>query len=256
MRCPNCGKTIGIEELICPACGYTNPLAQQHNENIKQYDRRFQKTQDSVIKSAQKTEGIGIRGGIFAILVAIIIALAIVWGMVSDAGEGETSEDRKMDALRNKKEYHAQMKEYLDDGDYITFAAFIQQHNIPFDSEPYTEYNRLQYVADEYYSCVQYSEKILFRSDDPDYWDSSELDISHLCMYLDSFAETYEYNKGIEKNEDVAAYMEDMNADIHAMLRKYLNMTDSEADDFLELSETKKAVVMEDILLRKEPEDE
>ena len=256
MECPNCGKTIGIEELICPACGCTNPLAEQHNENIKQYDKRFRKTQDSVIKSARKTEGVGIRAGIFAILVVVIIALAIVWGMVSAAGEGETSEDRRTDALRNKKEYHAQMEEYLEEGDYITFAAFIKAHNIPFNTEPYTDYSRLQYVADAYYSCVQYWEKVLFRSDDPDYWDSSEMDISHLCSHLDGFAETYECNRENEKKEDLASYMDDMNADIHAMLRRYLHMTDSEADEFLAYPEIKKAVIMEEILLGEDSENE
>lgn len=256
MKCPNCGKTIGIEETKCPACGYTNPLAEKHNENIKKYDQRFKDTQESVLQSAQKTEGIGIRGGIFAILVAVIIILAFVWGIVSAAGEGETSEDRKRDALKNKTEYNAQMREYLEAGDYITFVSFIKHHNIPFDSEPYTDYTRLNYVAEEYYSCVGDWERILLRSDDPDYWDSSGLDISHFCTDIGSFMEVYEYNAGIEKKEEFAAYMEDMNADMRAMLRRYLQMTDDEVDEFLGYSQARKAVAMEEIILGEGSEDE
>ena len=68
--------------------------------------------------------------------------------------------------------------------------------------------------------------------------------------------EVYEYNVKVEKNEDIAAYMEDMNSDIRAMLRRYLQMTDDEVDEFLGYSQAKKAVAMEEILLREVPEDE
>lgn len=256
MKCPNCGKHIGIEVPKCPACGHTNPLAKKHNENIKKYDKRFKKTQDNVLTSAQKTEGVGIRGGIFAILVAVIVILAFVWGFVIAASEGETDEDRERDALKNKTKYSAQMRDFLEEGDYITFESFLLQHNIPLNSEPYKEFQRLEYVANRYYTCVQLWEKIILRSDDPDYWDSSETDISNLCMYLDSFMEVYEYNVKVEKNEDIAAYIEDMNSDIRAMLRRYLQMTDDEVDEFLGYSQAKKAVAMEEILLREVPEDE
>ena len=229
MKCPNCGKHIGIEVPKCPACGHINPLAKKHNENIKKYDKRFKKTQDNVLTSAQKTEGVGIRGGIFAILVAVIVILAFVWGFVIAASEGETDEDRERDALKNKTKYSAQMRDLLEEGDYITFESFLLQHNIPLNSEPYKEFQRLEYVANRYYTCVQLWEKIILRSDDPDYWDPSE---------------------------DIAAYMEDMNSDIRAMLRRYLQMTDDEVDEFLGYSQAKKAVAMEEILLREVPEDE
>lgn len=256
MRCPNCGKTIGIEEIKCPACGYTNPLAEKHNENIRKYDKRFKKTQDNVLESARKTEGIGIRGGIFAILVAAIVILAVCWGVVIADGEGETSEDRKKAALKNKAENAAQMKAYLEEGDYITFVSFIRRYDIPLNEEPFKEYKKLDYVAEEYYSCVGDWERILLRSDDPDYWDSSGLDISHFCTDIGSFMEVYEYNAGIEKNEEIAAYMEDMNADMRAMLRRYLQMTDDEVDEFLGYSQARKAVAMEEIILGEGSEDE
>ena len=256
MKCPNCGKNIGIEVSECPDCGYANPLARKHNENIRKYDRRFRKTQDNVLASAQKTEGVGIRGGIFAILVAVIIILAFVWGAVIAAGEGDTDEDRKRDALKNKTEYSEQMRGYLEEGDYITFLSFIRYHNIPFDSEPYIDYRKVYYIADRYYTCVQLWEKILLRSDDPDFWDSSELDISHLCMYTDSFLEVYKCNVEIEKNEEFVTYIEDMNSDIRAMFRRYLKMTDQEVDEFLGYSQAKKAVTIEGILLGEGSEDE
>ncbi|WP_044973441.1 hypothetical protein [Ruminococcus sp. HUN007] len=209
-----------------------------------------------MLKSAEKTEGLGKRGGIFAILVVIIVILAFVGGLISAAGEGETDEDRRRDSLRNSKKYSAQMKGYLEEGDYISFEAFVRYHSIPFDSEPYIEYKRLDYVAENYYDCVKYWEKVLLRSDDPDYWDSSELDISHLCTSIDSFMDVYAYNSEHEKNEESAAYIKDMNTDIRTMLKRYLKMTDKEVDEFLGYSETKKAVVMEDIILGEVSEDE
>ncbi len=256
MKCPNCGKTIGIEVLKCPVCGHTNPLAEKHNENIKKFDKRFKGTQKDVLESAEKTEGLGKMGGIFAILVVIIVILAFVGGLISAAGEGETDEDRRRDSLRNSKKYSAQMKGYLEEGDYISFEAFVRYHNIPFDSEPFNEYKSLDYVAENYYDCVKYWEKVLLRSDDPDYWDSSELDISHLCTSIDSFTDVYAYHSEHEKNEESAAYIKDMNTDIRTMLKRYLKMTDKEVDEFLGYSETKKAVVMEDIILGEVSEDE
>jgi len=256
MKCPNCGKTIGIEVLKCPSCGYTNPLAKKHKENIQKYDQSFKKTQKDVIGAAQKTEKTGVRGGIFAILVAVIIVLVFVWGAVAASYEEETDEDRKNDAIKHKDEYSAQMKEYLDEGDYVTFVSFVRSHNIPFDKDPYEDYKTLFYIADDYCDSVRYWEEVIFRPEDPDYYDHPEMNISHLCSHIESFAMSYENKKQDPKNEEIIPYMDDMYSDFRAMLRKYLKMTDSEVDEFLTYSDTKMAVVVEEILLGEVSEDE
>ena len=54
MKCKKCGRTIGVEDKVCPYCQAVNDLAAAHEQNIKEFDKEFSKTQKEVAGSAQK----------------------------------------------------------------------------------------------------------------------------------------------------------------------------------------------------------
>ena len=91
-------------------------------------------------------------------------------------------------------------------------------------------------------------EAVLLPSDDPDYFDSLDTNISHLCTYLDSFYETLESMKSSEKDEKYLEYILDMQSLIEASLNTYLFSDEEEMKEFLDLSQAKKAVKLEEVL--------
>ena len=246
MKCTNCGRKIGIEDKVCPYCNAENKLATQHSANVEQYDKRFKKTQGEVESSAKRMEGLGTRAVILAVLVIGILITIIVTGWNYD--DPDPSSSKKKAAQRNREKYAVEMDGYLERGEYQEFVSFIHSHGVDFWEEPYKRFQLVDYCADYYYDCVRHMECVILRSTDPDYWDSTDMEISHFCIYLHSFHATYLGQKEREKKDAYFAYVEDMEQNLRAMLRTYLGMNDEEVDSFLELSEAKMAVRMEEII--------
>lgn len=246
MKCANCGRKIGIEDKVCPYCNQVNKLAEQHAENSKQYDKRFQKTQGEVLDSAKKMEGLGIRAIILAVLVIGILIMSVVSSL--NYADPDTDKIKEADAKKNAVEYAKLMDEYLEQGDYLGFKSFVYSHKISFWDPPYDQFVSVNYCAQNYYECVRHMESIILRSDDPDYHDDLDLNISHVSMYLREFWDVYAVQMKREKNETYRAYIEDMDQDIRAMLRTYLQMSEEEVDAFTDLTEAKMAVRLEEVL--------
>ena len=246
MKCTNCGRKIGIEDKVCPYCNTENKLASQHKANMAQYDKRFKKTQREVEGSAKRMEGLGTRAVILAILMIGILIMVIVDGV--NYADPDTSGEKKADAKRNGKQYAAEMDRYLEQGEYQDYVAFVHSHEVDFWEEPYKRFRSVDYCAGYYYECIRHMESIILRSTDPDYWDNADLNISHFCRYLCEFRDTYAAQKKSEKNSVYLACMDDMNQNVRAMLRTYLGMDDGEVDGFMDLSDAKMAVRMEEII--------
>ena len=246
MKCTNCGKRIGIEDKVCPYCKAENPLAGQHEENIKRYDKRFQKTKGEVLDSAKKLEGLGVRAIILVVLVIGILFLVIAASL--NYADPDPEKEKEADAIRHSKEYAEIMDDYLEAGDYVDFAAFVYSHKISFWNPPYDRFVSVKYCAAYYYECIRHMESVILHSTDPDYFDRMDLDISHFCGYLQEFQQTYEVQRVREKNSTYQAYIEDMEQELRALVRTYLGMNDSEVDEFIKLSEAKMAVRMEEVL--------
>ena len=246
MKCTNWGRKIGIEDKVCPYCNAENKLAARHGANMKQYDKRFKKTQGEVEGSAKRMEGLGTRAAILAVLVIGILIMIIVSGLNYD--DPDTSSIKKADAKRNSEKYAAEMDGYLERGEYQEFVSFVHSHGVDFWEEPYKRFRSVDYCAGYYYDCVRHMESVILRSTDPDYWDSTDMEISHFCRYLSAFQETYAVQKKREKNSAYLACMDDMEENLRAMLRAYLGMDDEEVDSFLDLSDAKMAMRMEEII--------
>ena len=245
MKCSKCGRNIGVEVKICPYCNSVNTLAAKHDENIRQYDKKIENTRAEVLESSKKTKGLWIR----AILLAVLIAGIMIMEHQTDRNYHGPDMDaiKERDALEHTAEYTEAMDRYLKEGDYVELAAFIYSHEIPFGDDDYHEYISVNYCVSDYYECIRHMEAIVLRSRDEDYYDSLESEISSSCRYLQAFMKTYEAQREREKNSEYLACIEDMYQDIRAMLRTYMDMSDEETDEFLELSETGMAVRMEEV---------
>lgn len=246
MKCTNCGRKIKIEDKVCPYCNSVNALAEQHARNVGQYDKKFKKTQGEVLDSARKMEGLGIQAILLAVLVIGIVIMSIVSSM--NYADPDLDAIKASDAKKNASDYAEIMDQYLERGDYLDFTAFVHSHKISFWDPPYDRFVCVNYCAQNYYDCVRHMESIILRSDDPDYYDSLDLNISHASAYLRGFWDVYAVQLEREKNETYRAYLEDMNQDIHAMLRSYLQMSEEEVEAFTDLTEAKMAVRMEEVL--------
>lgn len=246
MKCTNCGKKIGIEDRVCPYCQCENKLAAQHEKNMGQYDKSFGKTQGEVEGSAKKMEGLGIRAIILAVLVIGILVMSIA--SANNYADPDTDKIIEEDSKKHSAEYAAQLDRYLEQGDYLEFEAFVHSHNVSFWEADYEKFRSVNYCASYYYECIRHAESVFLRSTDPDYWDSTDLNVSHFCMYLHEFQETYAVQRESEKKEAYISCMDDMYENLKALLRTYLKMDDEEVDSFLDLSEAKMAVRMEEVV--------
>lgn len=246
MKCTNCGKKIGIEDRVCPYCQTENKLATRHEKNMARYDRKFKKTQGEVEGSTKRMEGLGIRAIILAVLMIGILVTSVV--SAGNYADPDTEKIKEADAKKHSAEYAAQLDRYLERGDYLEFAAFVYSHEVSFWEKDYEKFRSVNYCASYYYECIRHMESVILRSTDPDYWDSTDLNISHFCSYLHEFQETFAVQREREKKESYVDCMYDMDENLRALLRTYLKMNDEEVDSFLELSEAKMAVRMEEVL--------
>ena len=247
MTCKNCKHTLGPEDLRCPKCGAENPFALQHAQNMQQHEAEFSKTEKEVEAATISIKEIGTRA---VIIIALLIG-SIVMYMISihNYADPHPEEAVQKDAVKNASAYADEMDVYLRDGDYMEFINFVYGHDIQFvNADAYDRFYYIQPVAKDYYECIKHLEYMILRSDDPDYFDSLNTNISNFCMYFDSFCETTKNAKTREKNEEYKKYVTDMEEEIRCALKEYCSMDDEAFETFTGMSRAKKAVELERIL--------
>ena len=232
MVCENCKHEIGPEQLYCPACGAKNAFAGKHQENMEQFAREYASTEKEVAGFGKAVEGLGKKA---AVLVVLLIAI-VVCNVIASMNYADPDEDAavRRDTEKHIEEYLQQTEELLQQRDYIGFVSFRYAHELQnFPPEEFERFRRVGYVAEDYYECVTGMEEMILRSDDPDYFDGLDSDIEIFCMYVDGFYEVYDVQ---------------LEAELLAMLRTYLNMDEDEVQAFLGLSKAQKAVKVREVL--------
>lgn len=253
MKCKKCGRTIGVEDKLCPYCQTVNDLAAAHEQNIKEFDKEFSKTQSEVTGSAQKLEGLGIRAVILAVLVTAILVMHFVTKRNYHGPDMDAIRSR--DAQTHREEYKKELDGYLESGEYLDYIAFIHAHGIYLSDEGYEDLRHINYVASDYYECIRHMQGIIYQTTDKEYWNSMDLQISHFSMYLEGFMETYKVQAEAEKNSTYKAYMEDMYQNLRYLLKAYMKLDDAGVDEFLELSKAKMAVRLEEVFVDETEQD-
>ena len=53
MKCYNCGAPIQMTQKFCPNCGSPNVEFKKHNDDMEQYDKKFNRTRSKVIGNSK-----------------------------------------------------------------------------------------------------------------------------------------------------------------------------------------------------------
>ena len=246
IKCRYCGGEVGLEENFCPYCGRPNEQAQGHHRDMASFRRRYAETEAAVVDRAEHYSRVIPR----VILVLVLLFAAVAMWIVAAGAWRYPESMRSRAALRDPEAVKATLDGYLEQGDYLSFASYMEFNDIQTYDTPFAEYSDVRWCATYYQTFVIDMERILLQRD-RESWErySASSDIRFLCSALDSFTETYARAMEDAPSEFHRACMEDMNANILAMLRVYFNVSEEEAADFLALSENQKAARIEEVLL-------
>lgn len=246
MKCKKCGGNIGIDEIRCPYCGEENPFAMQHEQNMEQYKERFDETGEEVVDSAKETERMAKKGGIIVVLIVVIIIMTIVASF--NYVDIDDRDDIKKEAKMDPDDHIAEIDAFLEKGEYMECVSYMYANDImSAGADEYHDLRGVKYVASDYYECMKLMEKMIYRSDDEDYFDNLDTYIRSFSMHINSFYETYEVWIDSKGSEKYRAYMEDMEYELKAAMSVYFKMNDEELNEFLSLSEANKAVRLEEV---------
>ena len=247
MICEKCKREIGPEELKCPNCGADNPFAVQHKQNMQKYQNKYAATEKQVNTFSKSVEGLGKKAAILIVLIIGIIVTCIITSMnYADPDEDKAA---RRDAEKNVVANAEEADEMLERGEYVEFVSFLYAHElINFPPEEFEHLRKVIYVAREYYECIKLMEAMVLRSDDPDYFDGLDTDITNFCMYLEGFYEVLDAQKDSEKDEKNRGYMLDMEDELHAAMRVYFSMDEDEVRNLLDMSRAQKAVKIQEVL--------
>lgn len=248
MICNKCGRQIGIEDKKCPYCGTENQFALKHAKNMQNYEKKFDSTGNKVIDTAKKTGRFASKAVIIVILILIIVATMIVSSYNYTDHDG--GEDKKREqAARNTTENMTQIEDLLEKGQYVEAYEYMKAHGVlDYDADAYKGLKGFGYVADSYCKCIENFEEMVYCSPDPDYFDNFDSHSYGFCLYIDSFYQTYDTWKDSNSCQEYREYIYDMEAQLRGVMKVYLGMDDQEIEEFLELSEAKKAVRLEEAL--------
>ncbi len=246
MICEKCKREIGPEEIKCRYCGADNPFSIQHRNNMEQFGREYGRTRKNVLDSAWKTGGLAKRAEILAALIIGCIIMAVI-ASLNYADPAEDTSVRK-DGEKNAAKYAVEAEAYLERGEYMEYMDFLYKHQLRnFMPEEFDHLKGVTYVADSYYRSIRELESIILRSDDPDYFDGLNTDIVNFCRSVEGFYEVAEVWKNSKRDESYHVYIEDIQAELEAAMRTYFDMDDKELEEFVSASETKKAVILEEV---------
>ncbi len=247
MKCEKCGRQIGIEDLKCPHCGADNPFAGMHDQNMKQYKKRYGKTAGEVLDSAKDTGRLGKKA---AVIVVLILAIIVMMAVASyNYADHDNSEALKKEANKNPGENIEIIDALLEDGDYMECRSFIYSKSImSYDADEYDALHGFAYVLDSYGECIEEFEELiccLGGEDHGGYFDSYN---TYFCRDLDSFYEVYETWVDSDRCAKYRDYMVDMEYELKVAVMVYLGMNEEEFNDFMTLSEAQKSVKIEEVL--------
>lgn len=245
MKCNYCGGEVGLEEELCPYCGRPNEQALQHHRNMASFRRRFAQTETEVMGRTERYAGIVPR----TILIVIFLIITIVAFFVAENSFSVPEDMRRRAAERHPESYRAVLDQFLEEKDYISFASYLSFHDIRTYRTAFSEYNDLQWSAEYYQGVVEYLERLFLHQETEDWlrFDASN-DVLRLCQELEYFMDAYE--RGVRDSESAShrAILDDMRNNVLEMLHVFLGIDGDEIDDFLKLSDNRKAALIEEVL--------
>ncbi len=249
MKCRHCGAEVGLEEKFCSYCGQPNDQAVRHSRDMASYHRRYAATEAAVVSKAGRYSQIIRR----AVLIVAILIVTIVMYLVTENAYSIPEALRRREAERNPAHTISVLDTYLENRDYRGFASYMSYNGIRTYGTAFEAYSVLYPCADYYGDFILRMESLFLWTDREawlKYYASS--DIRWLCESLENFLYEYERAQRNEESKLYLTYMEDMRQTMLGMLHVYLGIEEAELEEFLSLSENRKAAFIEEVLLHEQ----
>lgn len=248
MKCPYCGGNLSLEDEVCPHCGRLNEQSRQHVKDMQHYKGEFEHTKKHVYIATSQYTKVVVRVVIIAVLVLAIIALFILGGRAYSVRR--IVEEHR--AERYAAEYIKQLDQYIEEEDFFSFITFCNERRISCYEGMYERYVAVERVAQNYinvYNCIM---KLVC----PTEYQEQSSAIEQLTGSLDYFyssmdAEVYEYYEDAD-NEQSKKAIEVMKDEVSLLLQVYFSISEEEAEQLKELSQAKRAVLIEEAIMGEE----
>ena len=245
MKCPYCGGEIGLEDVTCPYCGRANEQAVQHVRDMSRFRRRFAETESHVLGKARNYSRIVPR----VLVILVLVVACVVMAVITEGAYSIPGNARRRAAEKDPAGTIAVLEDYLEQEDYISFASYIDFHEIRTYGTDFSEYSRLYWCAWYYREFVIRLEHIFLQKDRMEWArNDASYDIRYLCQSISSFKESYdtaEREDGPRMND-----ARQMRTNMLKMLNVLFGFEDPE--EFFALTENRMAAAIEEVLLDEE----
>lgn len=243
MKCEYCLAPITLEDKYCPHCGRANHVAIQHVNDMAKYQKKFDTTQKEVMDVTRKYKSVTARIIILGILVIALVVLVIL--NASSYSLYSTINSKKI--IKNKQYYMTKMDEYLSDDDFLGFATFVEvnsltNYRVTNDNDPKMNWYRPVMNAASNYSNVYMQIMRIYTGTGSSY-DAKNIGDGLNYFYSSLTRESNNLYGELESYEEVFGNMDEQ---CRGLLIKYLDFTYDEASSFLEMSEAKRSVLVEE----------
>lgn len=248
MKCKHCGNHLSLEDEVCPYCGNVNEHARQHIKDMKHYKGEFEHTKKNVYTVTKRYTSVTVRVAAIAILLIGIMVLLIVSGRSYEIRR--RIEQYKAD--RNSEAYMEILDKYIEEENYQALSAFWDEHYINSFTGVYERYVPVFRVAQNYNNIYRDVMDIVCPSE----YQERERVIKNLTDNLNYFydsldMERYQYYEEAdsEENKDILARMRKK---VMLLMETYCNLSKDEAEKLEEMSEARRAVLVEEAIIGEE----
>lgn len=244
MKCSHCGGTVSLEDERCPHCGQLNEHAQKHIEDMRRYKGEFEHTKKHVYERTRLFTQVTVR----VIVLAVLVILAVGLYLLEDNAYAIRRIIQTSSAERKYDQYSEELDQYLADENFRAFCNFCYAHGLSAYEGRYAgKYGCAIWVCYNYDNLYNSLMEYAFPKS---YTTIQQAQRTAECMGFFYNTLDYEPGYGIEDENDpaVAKAIETMKENVERFLVAYCGFTKEEAESMQELSDVRRAVILEEKL--------
>ncbi|MBO4373813.1 MAG: zinc ribbon domain-containing protein [Lachnospiraceae bacterium] len=244
MKCTSCGADIGLTDEKCPYCGRVVTETKGYQTDLKDYKEKNKKTKRRLTDTLSGNIPIVIS----AVVMVALLAATGVAGYVKQNAYRFRSDAMRKESVKKYDEYSAQIKEYLEAGDYTGFAAFMEYHNIAEWEAPYDDLNLLWEIASDYNRLVSEVESSVLFGPEADRYRPEE-DVSDCRRAIREFYDEYADDRSKIETDPYGPYINDMKKKADIVLRVYLGLDEAALESYLASSDIEQESYLEGVII-------
>ena len=216
---------------------------------MQHYQKEFEETKSHVIEGNVKYGKLTGKITILFILIAFNLLFILLNSNIYNINALIT----KMQINCNKEKHFNEINNYIENHDYQTlhFYCKVNGLNDVFYDEDFRNYHPVLYSADQYAYTLEVIENLVKTLDSPNNlsFDYTELVVRYYEGFLSyythfkdpNYIELYSDNSEVDFIDEI----EEMHTILITMIQHYFNLSDEEIENFDELSEAHKEVLLD-----------